>query len=143
MSSSYGLQRYQSARTNTASREDILIMLYEGAVRFLERSIAEHEMGNLAQHKNFLRRGRTIIEEFQNTLDFEKGGDIALQLFDLYTVMLDYLTQANITRDMSHVRNTLRLLNILLDGWREAVVVYKKGNLPGGDGERSGAAGKV
>lgn len=134
MSSSYGLQRYQSTRATTTSREDILIMLYEGAIRFLERSIAEKEMGNLAQHKNFLRRGRAIIEEFQNTLDFEKGGDIALQLFELYTVMLDYLTQANITQDMVHVRNTIRLLNILLDGWREAVVVFKKSGGVGAEG---------
>lgn len=126
---SYGLQRYQKARVDTTSREDILLLLYEGAIRFLNQSIRElEENGNLGEHKRLLGRGRSIIEEFQNTLDFEKGLELSVNLFELYEYMLYALTQANLTRDMEHVRSAVRVLEILQEGWRGAVLQVKSGN---------------
>lgn len=118
---SYALRSYKSSRTNTASKEDLLILLYEGAIRFLDRSITEKEGGNLSAHKEALRRGLAIVAELQNTLDFEKGGDLAIQLFELYGFMMEYLTQANITQDVSYIRRVTGQLNTLLEGWRVAV----------------------
>ncbi|MBF0162241.1 MAG: flagellar export chaperone FliS [Magnetococcales bacterium] len=124
---SYGLRSYKTSRANTASREDLLILLYEGAIRFLERSIAEMEAKNLGEHKMYLRRGLAIIAELQNTLDFEKGEALAVQLFELYGFMIHQLTQANVTQDMSHVRVVIANMNTLLEGWREAVRQVKQG----------------
>lgn len=118
---SYGLRSYKTSRANTASREDLLILLYEGAIRFLERSISEYEAKNLSEHKMFLRRGLAIISELQSTLDFDKGGDLAVQLFDLYGFMIQRLTEANMTQDISHIRIVITNMNTLLDGWRDAV----------------------
>ncbi|MBF0191432.1 MAG: flagellar export chaperone FliS [Magnetococcales bacterium] len=118
---SYGLRSYKSSRANTASREDLLILLYEGAIRFLERSIEELNGGRLSDHKMSLRRGIAIIAELQNTLNFEKGGELAIQLFDLYGYMLDRLTQANLRKDPEFIREVIRHLNTLLEGWRDAV----------------------
>lgn len=123
----YGLHRYQSTKAKTASQEDILIMLYEGAIRFLEQSIQAHEAGQLGEHKRLLGRGRAIVEEFQNTLNMEVGGELANVLFDLYQYMLDLLTKANMNREMGHVREVIGLLQNLLDGWREAVGQVKRG----------------
>ncbi|MBF0096594.1 MAG: flagellar export chaperone FliS [Magnetococcales bacterium] len=123
---SYGLRSYKTSRANTASREDLLILLYEGAIRFLERSISEMEAKNLAEHKMYLRRGLAIISELQNTLDFEKGEDLAVQLFELYGFMINRLTQANITQDLSHIRIVISNMNTLLEGWREAVRQVKQ-----------------
>ncbi|MBF0367976.1 MAG: flagellar export chaperone FliS [Magnetococcales bacterium] len=128
---SYGLRSYKTSRAHTASREDLLILLYEGAIRFLERSIAEKEAGELSAHKMSLRRGLCIIAELQNTLDFQEGGDLALQLFELYGFMLDRLTKANLTQDVSHIQKVIRHLTTLLEGWREAVRQVKKDGLPG------------
>ena len=124
---SYGLRSYQQTRTKAASREDILIMLYEGAIRFLERSIGEFENGKLGDHKTYLSRGRAIVEEFQNTLDWESGGEITIQLNDLYTHILDGLTEANMKQDMEPVRRAIIILGTLLDGWRGAVKSVKEG----------------
>lgn len=118
---SYGLRSYKSSKANTASREDLLILLYEGAIRFLERSIEEFASGSLSDHKMSLRRGIAIIAELQNTLNFEKGGELAIQLFDLYAYMLDQLTQANLRKDMECIRDVIRHLSTLLEGWRDAV----------------------
>lgn len=123
---SYGLRSYKTSRANTASREDLLILLYEGAIRFLERSITEFEAKDLGEHKMFLRRGLAIIAELQSTLNFEKGGDLAVQLFDLYGFMIDQLTKANIKQDMSHIRIVITNMNTLLEGWRDAVRQVKQ-----------------
>ncbi len=127
---SYGLRSYKSSRANTASREDLLILLYEGAIRFLERSIEELDGGRLSDHKMSLRRGIAIIAELQNTLNFEKGGELAIQLFDLYGYMLDRLTQANLRKDSEYIREVIRHLNTLLEGWREAVRQVKSEAIP-------------
>lgn len=124
---SYGLRSYKSSRANTASREDLLILLYEGAIRFLERSITEKEASNLSQHKMFLRRGLAIISELQSTLNFEKGGELSIQLFDLYGFMIHRLTQANLTQDISHIQIVITNMNTLLEGWRDAVRQVKQG----------------
>ncbi|MBF0295382.1 MAG: flagellar export chaperone FliS [Magnetococcales bacterium] len=126
---SYGLRSYKTSRANTASREDLLILLYEGAIRFLERSIEELAEGRLSEHKMSLRRGIAIIAELQNTLNFEKGGELATQLFDLYAYMLDQLTQANLRKDASLIREVIGHLNTLLDGWRDAVRQVKSGSI--------------
>ncbi|MBF0308511.1 MAG: flagellar export chaperone FliS [Magnetococcales bacterium] len=126
---SYGLRSYKASRANTAAREDLLILLYEGAIRFLERSIQEFEGKNLSEHKMFLRRGLMIVSELQSTLDFQKGGELAIQLFELYGYMLEQLTLANIAKEMEPIRRVVRQLNILLEGWRVAVAQYKAGGV--------------
>ncbi|GAB0055971.1 hypothetical protein SIID45300_00270 [Candidatus Magnetaquicoccaceae bacterium FCR-1] len=127
---SYGLRSYKTSRANTASREDLLILLYEGAIRFLERSIEELNAARLSDHKMSLRRGIAIIAELQNTLNFDKGGELAIQLFDLYGYMLDRLTYANLRRDPEAIREVIRHLNTLLVGWREAVRQVKSEAIP-------------
>ncbi|MEO5365920.1 MAG: flagellar export chaperone FliS [Magnetococcus sp. WYHC-3] len=123
----YGLRSYKSSRTTTASREDLLILLYEGAIRFLERSVVEFEAGNLAEHKTCLRRGMAIIAEFQNTLDFNKGGELAIGLFELYGFMIANLTQANMRKEIEPIQQVVEQLKTLLDGWRVAVRQVKDG----------------
>ncbi|MBF0177736.1 MAG: flagellar export chaperone FliS [Magnetococcales bacterium] len=124
---SYGLQSYKTSKATTASKEDLLIMLYEGAVRFLELSITEMEAKHLAEHKMYLRKGLAIISELQSTLDFQKGGEVAIMLFELYGFMLEYLTQANLTKDVSYIREVITQLNTLLEGWRVAIKQVKAG----------------
>ncbi|MBF0154865.1 MAG: flagellar export chaperone FliS [Magnetococcales bacterium] len=126
---SYGLQSYKTSKATTASKEDLLIMLYEGAIRFLELSIAEKEAKRLAEHKQYLRKGLAIVSELQSTLDFQKGGEVAIKLFELYGFMLEYLTQANITQEVSYIREVVDQLSTLLEGWRDAVKQVKAGTV--------------
>ena len=123
---SYGLRKYRTSQANTASREDLLILLYEGAIRFLDRSIKEMEAKRLSEHKMYLRRGLAIVAELQSTLDFEKGGDLAVQLFDLYGFMLERLTQANMKKDVEQIKIVIKNLETLLEGWRDAVRQVKE-----------------
>lgn len=97
---------------------DVLIQLYEGAIDFLERAVEACDDGRVDEFKELLVRGRLIIEEFQKTLDFEKGGQVPAQLNDLYEFMLDSLTQADLTHDTQYIQRVIGHLSVLLEGWR-------------------------
>ncbi len=98
----------------------VLIQLYEGAIRFLKQSVVACEEGEVDAFKESLERGRRIIEEFQRTLDFSQGVGVSTQLNDLYTFMLENLTQAGLTHDVQYIQQVVDNLSVLLDGWRSA-----------------------
>ena len=99
---------------------EILIQLYEGCINFLEEAGQACDEGRVEDFNDRLTRGRRIIEHFQNTLDFELGGPVPNQLNDLYTFMLDALTQADLTHETKYIKQVIEQLNVLLDGWRGA-----------------------
>ncbi|MEO5348754.1 MAG: flagellar export chaperone FliS [Magnetococcus sp. YQC-3] len=100
---------------------DVLVQLYEGAIRFLEHSVAACEEGRVDEFKEYLERGQRIIEEFQRTLDFAQGGEVSVRLNELYEYMLENLTQAGLTHDSQYIQQVVGNLNVLLEGWRGAV----------------------
>ncbi|MBF0271226.1 MAG: flagellar export chaperone FliS [Magnetococcales bacterium] len=100
------------------SQLDVLVQLYEGSIQFLEQAARACEDGRVAEFKHWMQRGRRIIEEFQRTLDFSQGGQVPAQLNDLYSYMLDSLTQAGLTHESEFIYRVIEQLRILLDGWR-------------------------
>ncbi|MBF0295381.1 MAG: flagellar export chaperone FliS [Magnetococcales bacterium] len=102
----------------SASQLDILIQLYEGCIHFLEEASQACDLGQVAEFKHWMQRGRRIIEEFQNTLDFTQGGQVPAQLNDLYQYMLDSLTQAGLTHDSMFIQRVIEQLRVLLEGWQ-------------------------
>ncbi|MBF0146010.1 MAG: flagellar export chaperone FliS [Magnetococcales bacterium] len=99
---------------------DILIQLYEGCIKFLNQASEACENGRVDDFKDRLQRGQKIIEHFQNTLDYEKGGQVPNQLNDLYTYMLDSLIQSGLTHETDYIQRVVEQLEILLEGWRGA-----------------------
>ncbi|MBF0096593.1 MAG: flagellar export chaperone FliS [Magnetococcales bacterium] len=106
---------------------EILIQLYEGAIRFLEQATEACEEGMVDEFKESLGRGQRIIEEFQRTLDFTQGSGVSNQLNDLYGFMLDNLAQAKLTHDVQYIQQVIKNLQILLDGWRGADTAQVEG----------------
>ncbi|MBF0132698.1 MAG: flagellar export chaperone FliS [Magnetococcales bacterium] len=115
------MQLAQTQRTPVIpSGLDILIQLYEGCIIFLKEAEEACENGRVDDFKDRLLRGRRIIEHFQKTLDYEQGGQVPKQLNELYTFMLDSLTQSSLTHDTDYIQRVVEQLEILLDGWRGA-----------------------
>ena len=96
---------------------DVLIQLYEGCIKFLGEASQACDDGRVEDFNDRLMRGRRIIEHFQNTLDFEQGGPVPNQLNDLYTFMLDSLTQADLTHETKYIEQVVSQLKTLLDDW--------------------------
>lgn len=121
MQKPYGNKAYHNTSITTASREQILLMLYEGCIRFFKRCKIAMENKNVAEKGANLARAQDIIAELANTLDFEKGGDIARQLEALYVHIFDESTQANIENNPAKIQHCISLLETLHEGWKGAV----------------------
>ncbi len=113
---------YQSVQVTTADRGRLLLMMYDGAIKFLKQSKAGLEENNIAKFCRFLTKGQAIIAELMNTLDFEKGGEIAKDLDRLYDFMLFYLTEANLYRDAKRVSKVIDLLDTVYSAYREIII---------------------
>jgi len=118
---SYGLGAYKKTSVQTASKEQILLMLYQAAIKNCKKSIEAIEAKDLAQKGLFIGKLQDIIIELNNSLDFEVGGDVARELSSLYDYMIYSSTQANIKIESEPLQGVLNVLNTLYDGWANAI----------------------
>ena len=102
--------------TQTPGR--LVVMLYEGAVKFLRQAIAELEAGKFIEKGKSIIRAVDIIQELNVTLNMDAGGEIAENLRRLYGFMTERLFQANIKKDPEMIREVIRLLEELNEGWK-------------------------
>lgn len=122
---SYGLGAYKKTSVQTASKEQILLMLYQAAIKNCKKAIEAIDEKNIAKKGEYIGKMQDIVVELSNSLDFEIGGDVAKELASLYDYILYASTQANIKIEKSHLDGCLKVLNTLYDGWTEAVKQIK------------------
>jgi flagellar protein FliS len=125
---SYGLGAYKKTSVETASKEQILLMLYQAAIKNCKKGIEAIEQKNIAKKGEYIGKMQDIIVELSNSLDFEVGGDVAKELASLYDYMLYASTQANIKIEKTHLEGCLKVLNTLYEGWTEAIKTIKSQN---------------
>tara|TARA_B100001971_G_scaffold213155_1_gene245523 strand:+ start:114964 stop:115359 length:396 start_codon:yes stop_codon:yes gene_type:complete len=118
---SYGLGAYKKTSVQTASKEQILLMLYQAAIKNCKKAIESIENKDIAAKGVFIGKLQDIIIELNNSLDFEVGGDVARELSSLYDYMIYSSTQANIKIEKEPLEGVLNVLNTLYDGWANAV----------------------
>lgn len=121
-----GYNQYKKTSVQSASREKLLLMLYEGAIKFTKMAIIATEKKDIPGRCENITRAYDIVLELTNTLDFNVGGEVAQNLEQLYMYITDELTRANITGNADHLKNVLKILETLYSGWREAVELIKK-----------------
>ena len=121
-------QKYKNASVLSASREQILLMLYEAAIKFTKLAIQAIENKNIAERGKNIMRAYDIVAELQVSLDHKVGGDLPKQLDQLYTFVLDQYTKANIQGDVEALKSTLKILDNLYDGWKQVIDGMKKTN---------------
>jgi flagellar secretion chaperone FliS len=110
-------QAYREASVMTASPEQLVVMLYDGAGRFLRQ--AEGAMnggGTWLQASQKLSRAEAIIDELLATLDMD-AGEIAERLQAIYVFCKTRLIEARLERDPGRVDQVARLLAELRDAW--------------------------
>lgn len=114
-------EQYKNIQVTTVDRGRLLLMMYEGAIKFLKQSKAGIEDGDIVKFCRFLSKAQAIIAELMNTLDFEKGGDIARDLDRLYDFMLFYLTEANLYRDPQRISKVISLIETIYSAYKEII----------------------
>lgn len=113
-----GVEIYKDTAVGTQNRGRLIVMLYEGAIKFLNLAIKELEAANYAEKGRYIGRAQDIINELNAVLDMEAGGEIAINLRKLYLFMNKQLTEANIQKDVRMIREIIGLLEELNQGWK-------------------------
>ena len=131
---------YQSVAVTTTDRGRLLLMMYEGAIKFLRQSKAGLEANDIPKFCRFLSKAQAIIAELMNTLDFEKGGSIARDLDRLYDFMLFYLTEANLYRDPKRIAKVIGLIDTIYSAYKEIIDGEKKAATTEEQNEKVGEA---
>lgn len=120
-------QKYKATSIQSASREKLLLMMYEGAIKFVKLALAAMEKKDIAGRGENIGRAFDIVLELNNTLDHKVGdGELAKQLEQLYMFITDQFTKANINNDAKPLREALKILETLYEGWKQAVEQIKK-----------------
>lgn len=114
-------RQYQRNQILNASPEQILVMLYDGAIRFCREAQQAMSAGDHKAQAEKISRAMAIVSEFSNTLDFEMGGEIATDLDALYGFMIRELTKANVKKDHKALETVEDLLSELRETWAEAI----------------------
>jgi flagellar protein FliS len=115
------LQMYRQTQAQTAPPGELVLMLYRGATRFVSAGIAAIESHDIqAAHTNLVK-AQAIISHLHNTLEVERGGEVAANLARIYEYLNHRLLEANVRKDAVPAREVERHLRELLPAWEQAV----------------------
>ncbi|MHC4418526.1 MAG: flagellar export chaperone FliS [Planctomycetota bacterium] len=113
-----GVGAYRDTAVTTQSKGRLIVLLYDGAIKFMRLAIRELEAGNYEAKGRYINRARDIINELNAVLDVETGGEIAASLRKLYCFMNSRLSKANIERDPQMIREVITLMEELNQSWK-------------------------
>ncbi len=119
-------QSYRKVATQTASPGQLVLMLYEGAIRFLEKSLDGFNCKDLVEFNetvnNNILRAQAIINELNGALNMAEGGEISSNFRRLYDYFHRRLQEANVKKRKEPVEEVLMRLRVLRDSWAEMLL---------------------
>jgi flagellar protein FliS len=125
-------QQYRATKVETAGSVDLVVMLYQGAVRFIRLSLEALERNDpQVAHTNFVR-AQDIIVELLGSLNREAGGQIAVQLASVYDYCFRQLVLANVKKDPAPAREVLGIIRDLGTAWQQIAVQQRQTQAAGG-----------
>lgn len=117
---------YKNNSINSASREQLLLMLVDGAVKFAKRGKLGIEEKNIKMaHESFIRV-QDIFSELMATLD-RNAGAWTEDIFNIYAFINQTVAQANLKKDIKKADEAIELITEVRDMWHEAYKISKNG----------------
>jgi flagellar protein FliS len=113
-----GIAAYQDNVVTTQSKGRLIVLLYDGAIKFMKLAIKELEANNYIAKGQYINKAQDIINELNAVLDMNAGGEIATNLRKLYCFMNRRLSEANIKRDPKMIREVIELMEELNQSWK-------------------------
>lgn len=117
------LKEYKKNQVETATPEQVLILLFDGAIQYLNRAKVALNEGNNAQFHSNLLGCEKILMEFMNTLDMRQGGSLAENLYKLYDYYYRTLINSGISRNLKGIDEVLKHLIGLRETWQKAIEI--------------------
>lgn len=126
------LSSYKTVSVDTASPGKLILMLFDGALRFLGAAEDGFHLQDPRERQetihNNLMKAQNIVSELQRCLNFRQGADFAINMFRLYDFMNAQLMEANVKKDARNIQTVVRLLGEIRDAWDQ--MLREQGNHP-------------
>lgn len=110
---------YQKVEVETTDPLKLVVVLYEGAINFLEQAKKRLEQNQIADKGILINKVVAILSELQGSLNLENGGEFAARLDGLYTYLINRLLEANVNNDVAPLNEVSAHLRSLKDAWRK------------------------
>jgi flagellar secretion chaperone FliS len=115
------MNAYKEIQIKTANQIRLIVMLYDGAIRHINLAVdafaeGHHRYDEINRH---VIAAQDILSELMASLDFEKGGGLAKNLFSLYSFMNRRLLEGNLKKDPAPLSEVKKLLGELREAWDE------------------------
>ena len=113
-----GVETYQETAITTQTQGKLIVMLYDGAIKFLKLAIKEIEAKNPEEKGKYISKALDILFELNTVLNMEAGGEVATNLRKLYLFMGRHLTEANTKQDIGKIEEVIKLLEEVNQSWK-------------------------
>ncbi len=110
-------QEYRKNAVTGASPLQLVVMLYDGALRFMEAGRFAMVRKDLEAQNDKLQRAQRIVTELMASLDMQRGGELAKNLFGIYSYVLNELVEANLTDKPEPLDRSIKIISDLRDSW--------------------------
>lgn len=110
---------YQKSAVQGASPIQLIVMMYDGALRFMEAGRHAMQQKDLEKQNANLQKAQRVVVELMACLDMKNGGEVAKNLFALYSYVVDELVQANMSDDLKAVERSIKVISDLRESWSE------------------------
>lgn len=117
------IKQYQASNVNTATPEKLMIMMFDGALQFLQKAKTAIKEGKLQERSQNIDGARKILRELMRTIDLENGNDVSKQLFKLYNKMAMNLIKANVQRNATLIDNVIEDITNIRWGFQKAIEI--------------------
>ena len=113
----YGQKQYKHTQVTTVDKGRLIVLLYEGAIKFLRLAKECAETSDLPGKANNINRALDIIAELNQSLNMNEGGELAANLRKLYLFWSEHLIQGKIKKDSKNIDEVIEMLNSLNEAW--------------------------
>jgi len=121
------IDQYRKSAVTTASPLQLVIMLYDGALRFIDNAQAALDSGDRFAQNHASQKAQKIVAELMACLDMQKGGEIAQNLFALYTFVYNRLVEANLEDRRDYYGQAAKVLADLRVSWSHIEAAQREG----------------
>lgn len=115
----YGTGQYRQTQVTTVDKGRLIVLLYEGAIKFLREAVRAQAEGDIPAKSNFINRALDIIGELSQSLNMQDGGDIAFNLKRIYQFWADHLIKAKVARDSQAMEDVVEMMSSLIEAWQK------------------------
>ena len=114
----YGSGQYRQTQVTTVDKGRLIVLLYEGAIKFLREAVRAHEEGDIPGKAGFINRALDIIGELSQSLNMQDGGEIAFNLNRIYQFWTDHLLKAKVAKECTAMYDVIEMLENLIEAWQ-------------------------